>query len=51
MQLDSVQLDTVQPDTVASVPGALIPPVPAILAIVVAFALLAIVVTRSRRRR
>lgn len=43
-------LDTAQADTVTSVPGALIPPVPAIIAIVVAFVLLAIVVTRARRR-
>ncbi len=46
-----MQVDTAPADTVTSVPGALIPPVPAILAIIVAFILLAIVVTRARRRR
>ena len=45
-----MQVDTAQADTVTSVPGALIPPVPAILAIIVAFVLLAIVVVRARRR-
>jgi hypothetical protein len=46
-----MQVDTAQADTATSVPGALIPPVPAIVAIVVAFLLLAVVVVRARRRR
>ena len=46
-----MQADTALADTVASAPpGALIPPLPAIVAIVVAFLLLAVVVLRARRR-
>ena len=46
-----MQVDTAQADPVTSVPGALIPPVPAMIAIAVAFVLLALVVVSARRRR
>ena len=46
-----MQVDTTQADTATAVTGALIPPVPAILAIIVAFVLLAIVVVSARRRQ